>query len=125
MPAYVELAGRSWREVAPRCTVATLGDAAITLAIYGVGALAAGRWRWGMEGGWNVYASAVLLGALSAVAVEWVALGEGRWSYSARMPVVPGLRVGLWPLLQLSLLVPASFWIAGRVAKQRNAEAER
>lgn len=121
MTAYVEMAGRSWREVAPGCTVATLGDAAITLAICAVGSLAAGRPRWGMEGGWNVYATAAILGAVAAVAIEWEALGAGRWSYTAEMPLVPGLDVGLWPFLQLTLLVPAALAIAARCINLREA----
>jgi hypothetical protein len=49
MPACTELAGESWRERVRICTVATLGDAAITLGNYGVGALATRRLRWGLE----------------------------------------------------------------------------
>src|SRR5713226_9123430 len=66
MPAYAEMAGRSWRETLPRCTVATLGDVVITFAVYGVGSLAAGQVRWGVTGKWNVYATAALLGAVNA-----------------------------------------------------------
>lgn len=39
MSAYTEMAWRSWRETMLRCTLATLGDAAITFTVYGVGAL--------------------------------------------------------------------------------------
>lgn len=112
MPAYTELASASWRESVRICTVATLGDAVITLGIYGIVAIATRRLRWGLEGSWNVYATAALLGAAGAAAIEWRALALGRWSYSDRMPVVPILGVGLWPLLQLILLVPAAIWIA-------------
>lgn len=119
MRAYVEMAGRSWQETVPRCTVATLGDVVLTLAVWGVAALAAGRLRWGASGGWNVYAAAVLLGAVCAMSFEWFSLATGRWSYSSQMPVVPLLRVGLWPLLQLTLLTPVAFWIAAWAAKHR------
>lgn len=116
MPAYAEMAGRTWRATALRCTVATLGDAAVTLGIWGVGSLAAGRLRGGWGGRWNVLATGALSGALMAAAIEWTALGSGRWSYTERMPIVPVLGVGLWPLLQLTLLVPAAIWLAGRWA---------
>lgn len=112
MPAYTELASVSWRDTVRICTVATLGDATITLGIYGVGALATGRLRWGLEKAWNVYATAALLGGACATAIEWRALAFGRWSYSDRMPIVPVLGVGLCPLLQLILLVPAAMWLA-------------
>jgi hypothetical protein len=108
-PVYSQMAGRPWRETLPMATVASLGDIAIALAIYGVGALASGDWRWGMCGRWHVYATCALLGAACAVSYEWRALAVGRWSYTERMPMVPLLGVGLWPLLQLTVLVPLAF----------------
>lgn len=113
MPAYQEMAGKPWSETLELCTIATLGDVLLTLLIYGVGGLAAGRVQWGMPGKWNVYATGALLGAVVATAVEWRALAVGKWSYMNHMPIVPVLEVGLWPFLQLTLLVPAAIWIAG------------
>jgi hypothetical protein len=119
MPAYAEMAARPWQKSLVPCTVASLGDVLATLAIYGVGTLATGQLRWGTTGRWNVYATAALLGAACAIAYEWYSLFAGRWSYSNRMPIVPVLGVGLWPLLQLTLLVPAAFWIAGWWTRRR------
>jgi len=113
MPAYAEMARRSWGETALACTVAALGDVGLTLAVCGLGALAAGRAGWAAEGTWNVYAAAALLGAVLAAAVEYRLVASGRWSYNARMPIVPLLGVGLWPVLQLALLTPVSL-AAGR-----------
>src|SRR6266852_4557194 len=103
MPAYTEMATSPWWQTLPVCTVATLGDAALTMAIYGLGALAAGRLDWGLNPRWNVYATAAILSAGCAVAIEWWAVGSGRWSYDDRMPIVPLVKVGLLPLLQLPL----------------------
>ena len=118
MPAYAEMAGRLWRDTALRCMQATLGDVAITFGIYGVGALAARQLRWGTTGRWNIYATAALLGGACATAIEWRALASGRWSYTDSMSIVPVVGVGLWPLLQLTLLVPLALalarWWAGR-----------
>ncbi len=112
MPAYTEMAGRNWTETIPTCTLATLGDVAVTLIIYGIGALAAGQGRWGTTGQWNVYATASLLGAVSAAGIEWKVALSGYWSYNEHMPVIPLLGVGLWPFLQLTLLVPLSLAVA-------------
>lgn len=112
MPAYAEMAGTSWRETALPCAVAALGDVGLTLAVCGLGALAAGRVGWGMEGSWNVYAAAALLGAVLATVVECRLIASGAWSYNARMPIVPVLGVGLWPVLQTALLTPVSLWAA-------------
>lgn len=116
--AYVELAALPWDQRLVRCTIAALGDAALTLGIYGIGTLAAGRLRWGLSGDWNVYATGALLGCASALAIEWRGLAFGIWSCNEKMPIVPIAKIGLWPFLQLTMLVPVSFWIARRGAKR-------
>jgi hypothetical protein len=97
-PAYVEMANRPWREALPIYTLATLGDVAITFAIYAVVALAARELRWGITRRWSAFATAALLGGATAVAVEWKALVSGWWSYTGAMPTIPLLAVGLWPV---------------------------
>lgn len=123
MPAYTEMVERTWAEAALPCARAALGDVAMTLAIYGVGCLAGGTWRWGVERRWNIYFTGTLLGGLFATALEWKFLGSGRWSYNERMPIVPILGVGLWPLMQLMLLVPLSWFIAARWSKRASGES--
>lgn len=117
MPAYA-VPARTLGASALAHVMPGLGDVAITLGVYGIAALADGRLSWGMSGGWHVYTTAALLGGASATAYEWIALAQGWWSYSDLMPVVPVLGVGLWPLLQLTLLIPAAVrcavWWAGR-----------
>lgn len=125
MEAYVEMAGRSWLKTAMRCTVAALGDAAITLGICVVGSLAARDWEWGSARRWNVYAFASIMGLGCAAAFEWYSLATGRWTYNTYMPVVPVLKVGLWPLLQLSTLVPLSFWLSAEFYRRVKSEENR
>ena len=110
MSAYAEMAGRPWGETLLTCTVAGFGDALVTLVVYAAGALVTRNWRWTLKGGWTVYLFAALAGALCAATVEWAALYAGQWSYATGMPKVLG--AGLLPLLQLTLLVPASFRVA-------------
>jgi hypothetical protein len=112
MSAYVETAGRSWTSTLALCTRAAVGDVGIILGISAAGALAAGDPGWGLRDRWNIYATAGVLGLVYAVLVEHAALAAGRWSYTERMPVVPVLAAGLWPLLQMTLLPPLTFWIA-------------
>jgi hypothetical protein len=120
MSAYVETTGHSWTNTLGFCTRAAAGDVGIILGIYAAGALAAGDSGWGLRGYWNIYATAAVLGLVYAALVEHAALAAGRWSYTERMPVVPGLGAGLWPLLQMTLLPPLTFriarWWAGRSA---------
>jgi|GEM_PF-708410 len=112
MSAYVETAGRSWTSTLGFCTRAAVGDVGMVLGIFAVGTLAAGDLLWGLGGRWNIYATAAILGLAYAALVEYAALAAGRWSYTERMPVVPGLGAGVWPLLQMTLLPPLTFWIS-------------
>lgn len=113
MSAYVETAGRSRTSTLGLCTRAAVGDVGIILGIYATGALAAGDLGWGLHGCWNIYATAGVLGLAYAALVEHAALAAGRWSYTERMPIVSVLGAGLWPLLQITLLPPLTFWISG------------
>ncbi|WP_340123617.1 hypothetical protein [Methylobacter svalbardensis] len=111
MSFYIEAAGHSWTSTIGLCTRAAVGDVGIILAICAASALAAGDPGWGLRGTWNVYATAALLGLVCATLVEHAALAAGRWSHTERMPVVPVLAAGLWPLLQMTLLPPLTIWI--------------
>ncbi len=44
------------------------------------------------------------IGIIIAVSIEWYALGVGRWAYNEYMPIIPLLKVGLTPTIQLGLL---------------------
>jgi len=112
MSAYVETAGHPWTSTLGLCTWAAVGDVGIILGIFAAGALAAGDLGWGLRGRWNIYATAAVLGLAYAVLVEHAALAAGRWSYTECMPVVSVLGAGLWPLLQMTLLPPLTFFLA-------------
>ena len=119
MAAYKELAGRPLRETIARCTPAIIGDVVLTFWIYGIGALAAYSIGWGFQPRWNVYLTLGLLGLGHAVWIEQVALASGLWSYTDKMPRIPRLDVGVWPLLQLALLTPFVVWLSRRFALRR------
>ena len=117
MSAYVETAGYPWTNTLGRCTRAALGDVVIILGIYLTGALISGGLRWGLRVRSSMFATAAAVGLAYAVLVENLGLAAGRWSYTERMPMVPVLGVGLWPLLQMTLLPPivflfAKWWVA-------------
>lgn len=118
MPAYVEMVGRSWRETLPICSAATIGDVFVTFAIYGAVALASSSWLgWGLSGNWVPFAAAAVLGAVTAAGIEWYATGTSRWSYTPRMPLLP-LNLGVWPILQLTVLVPLSVALARLLSRR-------
>ena len=117
MSSYVETSGRSWTSTLGFCTRAAVGDVGITLGLYAGGMLATGDPGWGLRSRWNIYATVAVMGLAYAALVEHAAMAAGRWSYTERMPVVPWLDAGLWPLLQMTLLPSLTFlfarWWAG------------
>lgn len=46
----------------------------------------------------------IVFGVLISLAIEYWALVSGRWAYNEMMPIVPVLRTGLTPTVQLGLL---------------------
>ena len=45
----------------------------------------------------------IIPAVLFAIGLEWWALETGRWEYTAAMPLIPFLHVGLTPTIQLAL----------------------
>ncbi len=116
MRAYATLADRPWSSTVQPCTVAAVGDSGVTLAIFAVAGVLTKLLRL------PLVLLCASLSALVAVLIEKVQLARGAWSYSEDMPVVPLVGVGLLPLLQLALLVPAStilahWWIRRRTRR--------
>lgn len=64
------------------------------------------------------------MGFVIAVSVEWVAVhGAQRWTYTDRMPLLPGLEVGGVPVLQMLLLPPLIFRVVAVILIEGDAPA--
>lgn len=62
-------------------------------------------------------------GFLLAVLVEWVGVCVlDRWQYTARMPLVPGLGVGVVSIAQMILLPPLVFRVAALLGVKKDVE---
>lgn len=118
--AYAGIEERSWIKVLINCSLASVGDGILTVGVYLVAAFMLGRLRWDTNAaGLIIYPVMAFFGAVSAIAIERIALKFGFWSYQELMPVVPVLQVGLLPFLQLTLLLPAALWLVQWRHKQR------
>ena len=51
------------------------------------------------------------LGVLIAISVEIYALRTGMWAYNEFMPIIPLLKIGLTPTIQLGLLGYLTYWL--------------
>jgi hypothetical protein len=55
-------------------------------------------------------------GMILALIVEKISLDLERWSYFPGMPLIPGIDVGLTPVLQMVLIPPLIFYILRNVS---------
>ncbi len=112
-PLYVGL--ENWNSVWWHCFVAALGDGILVLLIFVVGWITFRRFHWYVHPNSRALAVTLVTGLFISIGIEWGAIKMlGRWAYTADMPLLPGLDVGLVPVLQMLLLPPAIFRIAAR-----------
>lgn len=95
------------------CFFASLGDGLILLLILVIGWCVHRRLDWFMKPGVLGYLVTAVSGVLIATLIEWVAVHVAhRWSYTAAMPLLPVLNIGLVPLAQMLVLPPLIFRLA-------------
>ena len=112
-PLYVGM--EQFRTVAWHCFVASLGDGLLVLVIFATGWVGLRRHTWFVHPGVAGYGVMVAAGLVIGVTVEWVAVPIlVRWRYTAWMPRIPGLAVGLVPVLQMLGLPPLIFHLVAR-----------
>jgi len=104
-PLYIGL--EDIRTTLWHCFVASLGDGLMVLGIIAGGGVILRRPAWCMRPGVQGIIVMMIVGFVLGVTVEWVAVHIlHRWAYTARMPRVPGLDVGLVPSVQMLILPP-------------------
>lgn len=100
------------------------GAAAVVDAIYASGLYLFGQ-KLTHEQNWTSrrLLPRLLLAAIAtlfaALVIEMVFQNIGSWRYSESMPIIPGIHVGLLPVLQLPLLTVAVLVIVGRIANSK------
>lgn len=96
--------GMPWAGNLVTCLQAALSDALFVLALYGLGCVLFRHRGWILRPGNSGYAFLALAGAGIAVAIEWHTMAWNRWAYHTIMPPIPGLGVGLFPVVQMVVL---------------------
>lgn len=97
------------------CFVAALGDGVILLIIHAAGWLVFARPGWFVRPRVAAIAFMLGFGLAIAVAIEWAAVyWLHRWSYTSQMPLIPGLGIGVTPVLQMLVLPAVIFQIANK-----------
>ena len=94
------------------CTLASAADTVMVLLIYyGFASLYNNNW-WMIRPTPYRLMILVLTGGTGAVLAELRHTNLGTWSYSTHMPIIPGLKVGLVPVLQFMLLPGVIYFLA-------------
>ena len=95
------------------CFVASLGDGLLVLLIFAAGWAIWQRQDWFVQPGVPAYTVMLVAGLGIGISVEWIAVHVARrWAYNAHMPLVPGLGIGIVPILQMLVLPPLIFRLA-------------
>ncbi len=82
-------------------------DALMTLTSYWIVSITAGSRYWFLSKSAGYWISFVGVGLILAFVSEYTAVHyRDLWQYTERMPIVPGLDVGLTPILQWLILPP-------------------
>lgn len=104
MPLYAahESLGNPWW----RCFIASLGDGVLVLLIFTAGWAIWRQPDWFERPRAAGYSLMLAVGFVIAVAIEWLALAERRWSYAASMPTLPLFGIGITPVAQMLVLPP-------------------
>lgn len=101
---YRGVADFTWKQHLLCCGLAALADGAGVAAIFAVGALAFREPRWTRKPSAAKVLLTLVLGVVSAVLVEILALRLGWWAYEPSMPRLSGTNIGLSPLMQFIVL---------------------
>jgi hypothetical protein len=108
------------------CLVASLGDGLLVLLIFAAGWTALHRQDWFVRPGLRGYVVMLAVGLIISVIIEWTAVHiAGRWTYTERMPLVPGLGIGVLPIMQMLVLPPLIFRVAAAWYRVRRSSRAR
>lgn len=89
----------------PLSSRAALFDAAVTLLL-GLLFVAVGRRRASVA----PWVALMAAGLVVAVVVERAGMAAGRWAYTRDMPMLPGVRLGILPIMQMVIIPAVMAW---------------
>lgn len=113
-PLYAGM--KNWDNRWWHCFVPSLGDGVLLLIIYAIGGTAFARSDWYLRPTRRAYGLMLATGLCLGLGIEWLAIYVlHRWAYAADMPILPGLGVGVVPIVQVLLLPPLVFGLAAKL----------
>lgn len=116
-PLFEGMSAAPHSAVIGACLQATLGDVVIMLLAHASVVLVTRRRRWVLAPSRREVAGFVTAGVAITAIVEWLATRghwAQTWAYSSVMPLIPGIGIGLSPLLQWVVVPTMVLWFARR-----------
>ena len=116
-PLFAGMAEAPFSQAIKGCAQGTLGDMVIMLIAYGAVSLTARSRAWVAAPTGRQRALFIAIGVLITAVIEWLATRGHwvqNWFYSSNMPVIPGVNIGVAPLLQWVVLPPLAIWFVRR-----------
>ena len=86
------------------CSLGALADTIMVLLLYQSFALIYKNPYWAMKMSVQKILILVIMGGIGAILAEVRNVHSGNWAYSNDMPIIPGINVGLYPILQFMIL---------------------
>lgn len=120
--------GMDWGSVSTwvHCFIASLGDGFLVWIIFAVGWLTFKRSDWFVDPRGLHYSVMLIVGLGLGVVVEWIAVRLiNRWTYTEQMPLIPGLVIGLVPVIQMVVLPPVIFFVVAAWIKHREVNSNQ
>lgn len=96
--------------------IATVGDVLLTFVAIWVVVRMKNKFNWPNQT--TVYLLLAVIGLVLAFLIEKFAFTLGWWEYKDAMPIIPYLKVGLSPLIQLTILIPLAYGLSKPVRVQ-------
>ena len=127
-PLFEGMAAAPHSTVVGACLRATLGDAVIILLAHAGIVVVTRRRRWVLGAAPHEVAGFVAVGVGITAMIEWLATRwhwAQTWAYSIAMPVIPGIEIGLSPLLQWVIVPPIVLWFVRRQSVRPGVVDER
>ena len=123
----VNLQGKPWYIILRNCSVGITLDILYTLGIYYLFTIYKSSKEWVLNAGVKDYVIIFLISILSAFSYEWMGWKLKLWSFSESMPHLPELfgKIALSPLIQLPVLVSATFFITQRILSSSSPQIQK
>ena len=113
LPLYTLWQAGTPRELVVAVLHCTAGDIVIAMTSLALALAAIGSGDWPSRRCGSVLIGIVTIGVVYAVYSEYMNTAvRYAWTYSELMPIVPGLRTGVSPLLQWLVLPTVALWFA-------------